>query len=73
MSHESSQSHPKAVVCIFCGLQTPVSRRSLDSMLGAITRCQTCGREAAYPADKIVDRQEMPVIGTLRARAVGLG
>jgi protein involved in polysaccharide export with SLBB domain len=38
----------------------------------SIIRCHRCGKEAPYPADKITDGQDMPNIGTSRARAVGL-
>jgi hypothetical protein len=63
----------REVVCLFCGLLTPIPEsRFADAPRVAIIRCHRCGKEAPYPANKITDGQDMPNIGTAKVRAVGL-
>jgi hypothetical protein len=62
----------KAVVCLFCGLLTPVPENRLADARVSIIRCHRCGKEAPYPANEIRVGQDMPNTGTPRARAVGL-
>jgi hypothetical protein len=74
MSQTSDQKHYRAVICLFCGTHTPLpeTRPSGDVRL-AIIRCHQCGKEAPYSAGKIIDSQEIPSIGYLKIRAIGMG
>jgi len=45
----------RTVVCLFCGLLTPVPETRLaDDPRISIIRCHRCCKEAPYPADKII-------------------
>jgi hypothetical protein len=73
MSQTAGPRNRRAVVCLFCGLHTPApENRSVDDPRVSIIRCQRCGKEAPYPAGEIIDAQDMPNIGTLKVRVVGL-
>ena len=55
MNQTSDPKNRRAVVCIFCGLLTPVpENRVADEPRLSIIRCHVCGKEAPYPADKII-------------------
>ena len=73
MNQIAGRKNRQAVVCLFCGLLTPVpdNRLAHDPRL-SIIRCHVCGKEAPYPANNITDRQDMPNIGTPRVRVVGM-
>jgi hypothetical protein len=74
MTQTSDQKHCRAVICIFCGTQTPLPEtQSSGDVRLAIIRCHQCGKEAPYPADEIIDSQEIPSIGYLKIRAVDMG
>lgn len=52
----------KGVICVFCGLSTELptetkERRSAhpDDHRASLIRCCTCGKEALYLAEEIVD------------------
>lgn len=70
-------SNPKrrtGVVCMFCGLKTPVSDligdRYADCQITAsIIRCGKCGKEAPYLQNQFVD-YDAP---NIRGRAAGMG
>jgi hypothetical protein len=63
----------RVVVCLFCGLLTPVPENRLaDAPRLSIIRCHVCGKEAPYLADQLTDGQDMLSIGIPRARAAGL-
>ena len=56
------------VVCIFCGLPTPVqtchkdtgtTSTSRDNRRVSIVRCEVCGKEAPYRADEITEFGEV--------------
>src|SRR5215469_3663465 len=56
MNRTTDREKRRAVVCLFCGLHTPVPHnRSVNDPRVSIIRCRRCGKEAPYPADKIVD------------------
>jgi hypothetical protein len=74
MNQTPDQKHFRAVICIFCGTQTPLPEtQSSGDVRLAIIRCHQCGKEAPYSAGKIIDSQEIPRIGYVRIRAVGMG
>jgi hypothetical protein len=73
MNQTAGPKNRRAVVCLFCGLLTPVPENRLaDDPRVSLIRCQRCGKEAPYPADKITDGQDMPNTGTPKVRVVGL-
>lgn len=73
MNQTAGRKNRRSVVCLFCGLLTPVlENRFADEPRVFIIRCHRCGKEAPYPADKIIDSQEMADSGTTKVRAVGL-
>lgn len=73
MNQTVGRKNCRAIVCLFCGLLTPVpDNRFADNPRVSLIRCHRCGKEAPYPADKIIDSQDMPDIGTPKVRAVGL-
>lgn len=73
MSQTSDRKHFRAVVCLFCGTHTllPETRSSDDVRLSIIRRRQ-CGKEAPYPAGKIIESQEITSIGIVKIRAVDM-
>ena len=73
MNQTSDQKHCRAVICLFCGTHTPLPEtRSSDEVRFSIIRCHQCGKEAPYPAGKIIDSQEIGNIGIVKIRAVGM-
>ena len=73
MTQSSDRKHCRAVVCLFCGTHTPLPEtRSLDDVRLSIIRCRQCGKEAPYPASKIIESQEFPSIGIVNIRAVDM-
>jgi len=73
MNQTADQNKRRAVLCLFCGLHTPAPEtRSANDPRICIIRCRRCGKEAPYPANKIVDGQNMADSQTLRVRVVGL-
>ncbi len=72
MNQTTDRRHRRAVVCLFCGLLTPVPEdRYADDPRISIIRCYRCGKEAPYPADTIIGHQNMPNSGTPKVRAAG--
>jgi transcription elongation factor Elf1 len=73
MNQTAGRKNKKAVVCLFCGLLTPVPENRLaDDARVSIIRCRRCGKEAPYPANRITDGQDVPNIRTPKVRVVGL-
>jgi hypothetical protein len=73
MNQTAGRKNRRAVVCLFCGLLTPVSQnRFADAPRVSIIRCRRCGKEAPYPANKITDGQGVPNTGTPKVCVVGL-
>jgi hypothetical protein len=68
VSQHSESATQSGVVCIFCGLPTPVQTAregtfttdvfQLDRRV-SIVRCEVCGKEAPYPAYEITEFGEM--------------
>jgi hypothetical protein len=73
MNQTAGRKNRRAVVCLFCGLLTPVPETRLaDDPRVSLVRCHRCGKEAPYPADKITDGHDVPNIGTPKVRVVAL-
>jgi hypothetical protein len=65
--HPETATH-NGVVCIFCGLPTPVQTSGEGTSAThsprpnrrvSIVRCETCGKEAPYPAHEITEFGEV--------------
>jgi hypothetical protein len=65
--HPETATH-SGVVCIFCGLPTPVQTSGEGTSAThaprpnrrvSIVRCEVCGKEAPYPAHEITEFGEM--------------
>ena len=54
MNQTADPKNRKAVVCLFCGLLTLVPESRVADARVSIIRCHRCGKEAPYPADKII-------------------
>jgi hypothetical protein len=58
MNQTADPKNRPVVVCLFCGLLTPVpENRFANNPRISIIRCHRCGKEAPYPADEIVHGQ----------------
>ncbi len=54
-----------SVVCLFCGLQTPVGPDWIaHASRASIIRCESCGKEAPYYPSEVIQMDR-------KARAVG--
>jgi hypothetical protein len=71
MNQTAGRKDHRAVVCLFCGLHTPVSSRLAGHVGVSIIRCCRCGKEAPYPAATIIDSQDKLNFVTPRVRAAG--
>ena len=71
MNQTADPKNRRAVVCLFCGLLTPVPESRFAGARVSLIRCHRCGKEAPYPAGEITAAQDMSNIGT-KVRVVGM-
>src|SRR5262249_6135985 len=65
---QTAERHSKGVICLFCGNYAPLPARTAQRVesvpdsgyRGSIIRCESCGKEALYLGDEVVDFEALP-------------